>query len=60
MKEIDLFFQNVLLKSMKFNSAIAVSDQDLLYPDFLAKLKLYIKQYKETYPNYDIRWIVGM
>lgn len=54
MKEIAKFFQNVVFKSKKFNSKTAVSDQDLLYPPFLAKLKVCIKQYQQTYPNQDI------
>ncbi len=54
MKEIAIFFQNVLLKSKKFNSSIPVSDQDLLYPLFLAKLQACIKQYQKTYPNQSI------
>jgi hypothetical protein len=54
MKEIAKFFQNVLLKSKKFNSPTAVSDQDLLYPSFLAKLQICIKEYQKTYPNQDI------
>jgi hypothetical protein len=54
MKEIASFFQNVLFKSKKYNSATPVSDQDLLYPAFLAKLQDCIKQYQKTYPNQDI------
>jgi hypothetical protein len=54
MKEIAKFFQSVLFKSKKFNSATPVSDQDLLYPPFLAKLQSCIKQYQKTYPNQDI------
>ncbi len=54
MKEIAKFFQNVLFKSKKFKSSTPVSDQDLLYPPFLAKLQACIKQYKQTHPNQDI------
>jgi hypothetical protein len=54
MKEIAKFFQNVLFKSKRFNSSTPVSDQDLLYPPFLAKLQACIKQYQQTYPNQDI------
>jgi hypothetical protein len=54
MKEIASFFQKVLFKSKKFNSSTPVSDQDLLYPPFLAKLQACIKQYQQTYPNQDI------
>ena len=54
MKKIALFYKNVLIKSNKFNSSTPVSDQDLLYPDFLANIRICIKQYQKTYPNQDI------
>lgn len=57
MKEIAIFFQNVLLKSKRFNSATAVSDPGLLYPPFLAKVQACIKQYRQAYPNQDITFI---
>ena len=54
MKKIVLFFTGVLAKSPKFTSASAVNDPALLFPDFLSKVNICIKEYKKTYPNQDI------
>ncbi len=54
MEKIVTFFHNIIAKSSKFNSLTPVDDVALLVPDFLAQVKLCIKEYQKTYPNQDI------
>ncbi|MEC4004882.1 hypothetical protein OX283_009465 [Flavobacterium sp. SUN052] len=54
MQQIANFYKNTIKHSNKFNSTTSVDDQSLLYPDFLAKVKVCIAEYKMTYPNQDI------
>ncbi len=54
MKKIADFYLRTLLINSKFNSTQSNPDQQLLFPDFLAKLNTCIKQYKKLYPNQDI------
>ena len=41
-------------KKNEFNSSTPLYDQELLLPDFLAKIRICIKQYQKTYSNQDI------
>ena len=54
MKKIAAFFLQKILSGSKFYSPNPVDDQSFLLPDFMAKLKICIGQYKQTYPNQDI------
>ncbi|CAL1519738.1 peptidoglycan-binding protein [Chitinophaga sp. MM2321] len=48
------FYLQTLVTSTKYNSQTPVDDQALLYPDFLARLKSCVSQYRQTYPDQDI------
>ena len=54
MDKIVVFFHSVIAKSSKFKSITPVDDVTLLLPDFLAQVKLCIKEYQKTYPLQDI------
>lgn len=54
MDKIVVFFHSVIAKSAKFKSITPVDDVALLLPDFLAQVKLCIKEYQKTYPHQDI------
>lgn len=54
MKKIADFYLSMLLTGAKFNSSQPVSDQGLLFPDFLTQLTSCIEQYKQTHPDQDI------
>lgn len=54
MKKIAAFYLRTLLTNPKFNSAQPNSDQQLLFPDFFAKLQKSIQQYKALHPGQDV------
>lgn len=56
MKKITDFYLRTLLINPQFNSANPVSDQSLLFPDFLARLNTCIGQYKQQRPGQDITY----
>jgi len=54
MKKIADFYLKTLLINAKFGSSQPNADQQLLFPDFLAKLNICIQQYKASHPGQDI------
>lgn len=54
MKKIADFYLKTLLINSKFGSSQPNGDQQLLFPDFMAKLKTCIQQYKALYPAQDV------
>lgn len=54
MKKIADFYLTTLLTNSKFGSSQPNADQQLLFPDFRAKLNTCIQQYKALHPGQDV------